>query len=71
MLISLLGIFHQSLLVKNERTDALKSSQDAAAAISHSVDTAAQPGFFSSRGDHSIYPPNVYAPQAQTFYYRG
>lgn len=54
---------------KNERP-AAPSSQDAAA-IGHSRDTSVQSVTFGSGGDRTVYPPHVYAPQAQTFYYRG
>uniref|UniRef100_A0A2P2JRB1 YTH domain-containing family protein n=1 Tax=Rhizophora mucronata TaxID=61149 RepID=A0A2P2JRB1_RHIMU len=41
------------------------------AAIGHPRDNAGQSGTFGLPGDRSIYPPNVYAPQAQPVYYRG
>ena len=34
-------------------------------------DGAGQTGSFVSGGDCAVYPPDVYAPQAQPFYYRG
>ncbi|KAJ6678860.1 YTH YT521-B HOMOLOGY DOMAIN-CONTAINING [Salix viminalis] len=37
----------------------------------HPRDTTGQPGAFGSPGDRAVYPPNIYAPQAQAFYYRG
>ncbi|XP_011031256.1 PREDICTED: uncharacterized protein LOC105130443 isoform X3 [Populus euphratica] len=37
----------------------------------HPRDTTSQLGAFGSPGDRSVYPPNIYAPQAQAFYYRG
>ncbi|CAL1373883.1 unnamed protein product [Linum trigynum] len=41
-----------------------------AATIGHPRD-AAQFGSFGSIGDQTVYPPNMYAPQPQAFYYRG
>ncbi|KAK7843764.1 yth domain-containing family protein 2 [Quercus suber] len=56
--------------VKSERPVSPDASQDATAIV-HPRDAAAQVGSLASGGDHSVYPPNVYAPQAQPFYYRG
>ncbi|XP_052724667.1 YTH domain-containing protein ECT2 isoform X6 [Vigna angularis] len=39
--------------------------------IGHSRETTSQSGSLGSGGDVPLYPPNVYAPQAQAFYYRG
>ncbi|KAJ8760022.1 hypothetical protein K2173_010878 [Erythroxylum novogranatense] len=55
---------------KNETSVSPNSTQDVAT-IGHPRDNAGQPGSFGSPGDRSIYPPNIYAPQAQPFYYRG
>ncbi|XP_020975950.1 uncharacterized protein LOC107638388 isoform X4 [Arachis ipaensis] len=41
------------------------------AAIGHSREITSQSGPFGSGGDRPLYPPNVFAPQAQAFYYRG
>ena len=48
----------------------LNSSQGTAI-IGHSRETTSQSGSLGSSGDCPLYPPNVYAPQAQAFYYRG
>ncbi|KAH7550557.1 hypothetical protein JRO89_XS13G0217500 [Xanthoceras sorbifolium] len=58
------------LSAKNESTVSPNSSQGAAT-IGHTRDAAAQPGSFGSGGDRSVYSSNIYAPQAQAFYYRG
>lgn len=61
---------HQTLVAKNERSIS-PPSQDAGP-IGHPREAAAQPGSFGVGGDHTVFPPNVYSPQAQqTFYYRG
>ncbi|XP_057967911.1 YTH domain-containing protein ECT4 isoform X2 [Malania oleifera] len=60
----------QPLSARNESSAPPSSAQDAAT-IGNSRDTTNQSGSFSSGGDHSVYPPNIYAPQAQAFYYRG
>lgn len=39
--------------------------------MGHAWDPSGQSGSFTSGGDRTVYPPNIYAPQAQTFYYRG
>ncbi|XP_057453968.1 YTH domain-containing protein ECT4 isoform X2 [Lotus japonicus] len=41
------------------------------ATIGHSRETTSQSESFGSGGDCPLYSPNVYAPQAQAFYYRG
>jgi len=56
--------------VKSERSVSPNASQDATTIV-HPRDAAGQVGSLGSGGDHSVYPPNVYAPQAQPFYYRG
>ncbi|KAG6730606.1 hypothetical protein I3842_01G089400 [Carya illinoinensis] len=56
--------------IKNEIAVAPNSSQDAATIV-HQRDAAGLTGSFASSGDRSVYPPNIYAPQAQPFYYRG
>lgn len=56
--------------VKNERSVSPNSSQDAATMVPRR-DGAGQAGSFGSGVDCSVYPPDVYAPQAQPFYYRG
>ncbi|KAI4355937.1 hypothetical protein L6164_004660 [Bauhinia variegata] len=53
-----------------EQSISSNSSQDTAT-IGHSRETASQSGSFGSVGDRPLYPPNVYSPQAQAFYYRG
>lgn len=65
-----LYICSQPHSVKSERPVSPNASQDATAIV-HPRDAAAQVGSLASGGDHSVYPPNVYAPQAQPFYYRG
>ncbi|XP_059456816.1 YTH domain-containing protein ECT4 [Corylus avellana] len=55
---------------KNERSVSPNSSQDAAKMVPRR-DGAGQTGSFGSGGDCAVYPPDVYAPQAQPFYYRG
>ncbi|KAJ6288198.1 hypothetical protein OIU76_024231 [Salix suchowensis] len=58
------------LSAKNETSVSPNSSQDTAPS-GHPRDTTGQPGAFGSPGDRAVYPPNIYAPQAQAFYYRG
>ena len=53
-----------------ERSISSNSSQGTAA-IGHSREITSQSGPFGSGGDRPLYPPNVFAPQAQAFYYRG
>ncbi|XP_062008877.1 YTH domain-containing protein ECT4 isoform X2 [Rosa rugosa] len=61
----------QTLVAKNERSISPNPSQDGGS-IGHPREAAAQPGSFGVGGDHTVFPPNVYSPQAQqTFYYRG
>ncbi|GLU21902.1 hypothetical protein SLE2022_380140 [Rubroshorea leprosula] len=60
----------QSLSTKNDTSISPNSSQDAAT-IGHPRDSTIQSGSFGSAGDRSVYSPNIYAPQAQGFYYRG
>ncbi|KAJ8770841.1 hypothetical protein K2173_021756 [Erythroxylum novogranatense] len=55
---------------KNEMSVSPISSQESVN-VGHLRDNAGQQGSFGSPGDCSIYPPNLYAPQAQPFYYRG
>ncbi|KAM0956389.1 hypothetical protein COP2_025278 [Malus domestica] len=57
-------------VAKNERSVSPNPSPDAAT-IGLPREAAGQSGPFGSGGDHTVFPPNVYAPQAQTFYYRG
>uniref|UniRef100_A0A5B6YQW1 YTH domain-containing family protein n=1 Tax=Davidia involucrata TaxID=16924 RepID=A0A5B6YQW1_DAVIN len=59
----------QPLSAKNERSVSPNLSQDAT--MGHSRDTAGLSESFGSGGDHTAYPPNVYAPQAQAIYYKG
>ncbi|KAL9341306.1 hypothetical protein Peur_030082 [Populus x canadensis] len=60
----------QPLSAKNETSVSPNSSQDTAPS-GHPRDTTGQLGAFGSPGDRAVYPPNIYAPQAQAFYYRG
>ncbi|KAJ6915675.1 hypothetical protein NC652_018359 [Populus alba x Populus x berolinensis] len=60
----------QPLSAKNETSVSPNSSQDTAPS-GHPRDTTGQLGAFGSPGDHAVYPPNIYAPQAQALYYRG
>ncbi|MED6112793.1 hypothetical protein PIB30_064950 [Stylosanthes scabra] len=53
-----------------ERSISSNSSQGTAA-IGHSREITSQSGPFGSGGDRPLYPPNVFAPQPQAFYYRG
>ncbi|MED6183402.1 hypothetical protein PIB30_037590 [Stylosanthes scabra] len=53
-----------------ERSLSSNSSQGTAA-IGHSREITSQSGPFGSGGDRPLYPPNVFAPQPQAFYYRG
>uniref|UniRef100_A0A6P4AFA1 YTH domain-containing family protein n=2 Tax=Ziziphus jujuba TaxID=326968 RepID=A0A6P4AFA1_ZIZJJ len=55
---------------KNERSASPNPSRDSAT-IGHARVPSGQSGSFTSSGDRTVYPPNIYAPQAQTFYYRG
>ncbi|GAV78065.1 YTH domain-containing protein [Cephalotus follicularis] len=59
----------QPMSANNENSVSPNSSQDAAA-IGHPRDARGQLGSFSSGGDHNVYSPNIYAPQAQGFYYK-
>ncbi|KAF5726837.1 hypothetical protein HS088_TW22G00521 [Tripterygium wilfordii] len=66
------NMMEQPISAQNEKLVPPKSSQDAAApAIAHPREPAGQLGSIGSGGDHRIFPSNVYAPQAQSFYYRG
>lgn len=47
------------------------NSSQGTATIGHSRETTSQSESFGSGGDCPLYSPNVYAPQAQAFYYRG
>ncbi|KAK6915232.1 YTH domain [Dillenia turbinata] len=60
----------QALATSNGRSVSSNSSQDAAS-IGHQRDVLGQSGSTGSSGDRNIHPPNVYAPQAQAFYYGG
>ncbi|KAF3432312.1 hypothetical protein FNV43_RR27052 [Rhamnella rubrinervis] len=60
----------QPNLANNERSVSPNPSQDSAT-MGHARDPSGQSGSFTSGGDRTVYPPNIYAPQAQTFYYRG
>ncbi|KAJ1429262.1 YTH domain [Sesbania bispinosa] len=51
--------------------DNMKDHAVGTTTIGHSMETTTQSGCFGSGGDRPLYPPNVYAPQAQAFYYRG
>ncbi|KAF7843103.1 YTH domain-containing protein ECT4 isoform X1 [Senna tora] len=53
-----------------DRSISSNSSQDMAT-MGHSRETTSQSGSFISGGGCPLYPPNVYAPQAQAFFYRG
>ncbi|PON90634.1 YTH domain containing protein [Trema orientale] len=55
---------------KNDRSVSPNPSSDAAT-IGHLRDPVVQSGSLASGGDRIVYPHNIYAPQAQTFYYRG
>lgn len=70
MTVFCLFICYQPHVAKIERSVSPNPSPDAAT-IGHPRDAAGQSGPFGSGGDHTVIPPNVYAPQAQTFYYRG
>ncbi|KAK8465143.1 hypothetical protein PHAVU_010G165400 [Phaseolus vulgaris] len=48
-----------------------EQSSQGTVTIGHSRETTSQSGSLGSGGDVPLYPPNVYAPQAQAFYYRG
>lgn len=56
--------------MKNEKSVSPDPSRNAAT-VSHPRDPVVQSASFASSGDQAVYPPNIYAPQAQTFYYRG
>ena len=62
--------YFQPLSAKNETSVSPNSSQDTAPS-GHPRDTTGQLGAFGSPGDRAVYPPNIYAPQAQAYYYRG
>lgn len=47
----------------------LMKEQDAT--VDHSRETYSQLGAFGTGGDRTLYPPNVYAPQAHSMYYKG
>lgn len=47
------------------------NSSQGTTAIGHLRETTSQSGALGSGGDCPLYPSNVYAPQAQAFYYRG
>ncbi|WJX42560.1 hypothetical protein P8452_29778 [Trifolium repens] len=51
--------------------DNMKDQMVGTTTIGHSREITSQSGSFGSGGDRPLYPPNVYAPQAQSFYYRG
>ncbi|KAB2060207.1 hypothetical protein ES319_A10G001300v1 [Gossypium barbadense] len=55
------------LSTKNEMSVSPNSSHDTAP-IGHPRDSTGQSG---STGDRNVYSPTIYAPQAQSFYYRG
>ncbi|XP_065863942.1 YTH domain-containing protein ECT4 isoform X1 [Euphorbia lathyris] len=58
------------LSAKNETSISPNPSQDVAT-FGHRRESTGQLGSFGSPGDRAVYPPNIYAPQAQAFYYRG
>ncbi|CAK7339786.1 unnamed protein product [Dovyalis caffra] len=58
------------LSAKNETSVSPNSSQDTAPLV-YPRDNTGQSGAFGSPGDRAVYPPSIYAPQAQAFYYRG
>ncbi|KAJ6676002.1 EVOLUTIONARILY CONSERVED C-TERMINAL REGION 5 [Salix viminalis] len=58
------------LSAKNKTSVSSNSSQDTAP-LGHPRDNTGQSEAFGSPGDHTVYPPNIHAPQAQAFYYRG
>lgn len=60
----------QTLSAKNETSVSPNSSRDAAIMGPRRENTG-HLGPFGLHGDHTLYPSNVYAPQAQAFYYRG
>ncbi|KAM6562858.1 hypothetical protein CsatB_022856 [Cannabis sativa] len=60
----------QQLSAKNEGSIPPNPSQDAAT-VGNLRDPVVQSGSLASGGDRTVYPPNIYAPQAQPFYYRG
>ncbi|KAI5563582.1 hypothetical protein BDE02_14G001000 [Populus trichocarpa] len=60
----------RTLSAKNETSVSPNSSQDTAP-LGHPRDNTGQSEAFGSPGDRAVYPPNIYAPQAQAFYYRG
>ncbi|XP_050223019.1 YTH domain-containing protein ECT1 isoform X2 [Mercurialis annua] len=55
---------------KNEASVTPNSSADAAT-TGQQRDSIGQFSPLGSAGDLTVYPPNIYAPQAQAFYYRG
>ncbi|KAK9186426.1 hypothetical protein WN943_026792 [Citrus x changshan-huyou] len=60
----------QPLSATNESSVSPNSSQGALT-VGHTRETAVQSGSFGPVGDHSVYSSNIFAPQAQAFYYRG
>ncbi|KAG6748944.1 hypothetical protein POTOM_045982 [Populus tomentosa] len=60
------GILYQQ---KNE-TSVSPNSSSGYSPLGHPRDNTGQSEAFGSPGDHAVYPPNIYAPQAQAFYYR-
>ncbi|KAG8638169.1 YTH domain-containing protein ECT4 isoform X1 [Manihot esculenta] len=60
----------RTLSAKNETSVSPNSSRDAAIMGPRRENTG-HLGPFGLHGDHTLYPSNVYAPQAQAFYYRG
>ncbi|KAJ4725475.1 evolutionarily conserved C-terminal region 5 [Melia azedarach] len=61
----------QPLSAKNENSVSPNSNQGTVTTIGHARETAAQSGSFGSGGDRSVYSSNIYAPQAQAYYFRG
>ena len=70
MLLEVLVLILAANQQKKKGSDSPNSSQDAATVV-HLRDPVVQSGSLASGGDRTVYPPNIYAPQAQTFYYRG
>ncbi|EXB26126.1 hypothetical protein L484_010443 [Morus notabilis] len=64
------NVKEQQQSAKNEGSVSPNPSRDAAT-VGHPRDPVVQSGSFASSRDRAVYPPNIYAPQAQTFYYRG
>lgn len=60
----------QPLSATNESSVSPNSSQGALT-VGHTREAAVQSGSFGPVGDHSVYSSNIFAPQAQAFYYRG